>query len=149
MHVCLAPPGSGHRLKRPAPAVTLVLTACLLAAGCGRSDRPAGLRLVWSVAPDPPAVGPARISLHLSEPAEGRPLTGARVRLEGNMTHPGMAPVEAIAREVAPGRYQADLTLTMRGDWIVTVEAVPAEGGVLREDFALRVSAAGPVRAGG
>jgi len=138
MHLCLASAGSGHRLRR------LQLVLCLLAAGCAPREGPPDFRLVWTVDPDPPAVGPARLSLTLTHASDARPVTGARVRLEGNMTHPGMVPVWAEAHEIAPGRYQAELALTMRGDWIVTVEATPTSGGVFREDFPLRVTAAEP-----
>ena len=145
MHLCLAPPGSGHRLRRAAAACAVTLG--LLGAGCAQTDRPWQLTLSWTIAPDPPTVGPAKLSVTLTHDA--RPVTGARVRFEGNMSHPGMKPVLAEAREVAPGRYEAELGLTMRGDWIVTVEATPAEGGVFREDLALRVSAPGPTRKAG
>jgi hypothetical protein len=81
----------------------------------------------------------------LTHLGDGKPVTGARVRLEGSMTHPGMKPVLAAAREVAPGRYEADLALTMRGDWIVEVEATPEGGGVFTEAIPLQVSAGEPV----
>jgi hypothetical protein len=116
---------------RSTPAAGLVLL-CLAAAAC----RPPAaatpeIALAWSVAPDPPAVGPARLSLTLSESATGRPVEGARVRLEANMTHPGMKPVLATAREVEPGRYEAPLGLDMAGDWFLLVEARLRDGRTL------------------
>ena len=41
--------------------------------------------------------------------------------LEGNMTHPGMVPVFADAKETEPGRYQSTMELSMVGDWHVLV----------------------------
>lgn len=140
MHLCLAPAGGGHRLRRA--AAVCAVTLGLLAAGCAQPDRPSQLTLSWTIAPDPPSVGPARLSVTLTHDA--RPLTGARVRFEGNMTHPGMKPVRAEAREMAPGRYEAELGLTMGGDWIVSVEATPEGGDVLRNEIRLRVNAGAP-----
>ena len=36
---------------------------------------------------------------------------------EGNMSHPGMSPFFAEAKEVSSGRYQAQLQFWMAGDW--------------------------------
>lgn len=58
----------------------------------------------------------------------GQPVENAEVRLEGNMSHPGMAPVFGDAREVAPGRYQAPLDLTMAGDWFILAQITLRDG---------------------
>ena len=49
------------------------------------------------------------------------PSTGARLRLEGLMSHPGMAPVVAEVVERGDGAYDAPLQFTMAGDWILFV----------------------------
>ena len=72
--------------------------------------------------------GPARFLLMLTDKTTGQLVSGARVRIEGNMSHPGMQPVFDVAREVAPGRYEAKLELTMAGDWIVLVDATLPDG---------------------
>jgi hypothetical protein len=69
--------------------------------------------------------------------ATGRPLRGAAVRLEGNMSHAGMRPVFGTAREVAPGTYEAPLELTMGGDWFLLIDAKLPEGGTLRRQVDL------------
>jgi len=117
------------RSARPALLLLLGLTA-LLAAGCGpggdRVPETPEITAAWNVAPDPPRVGPVQVSLMLTE--GGQPVGGAEVRLEGNMSHPGMAPVFSGAREVAPGRYQAPLDLNMAGDWFVLAQITLRDG---------------------
>lgn len=113
-----------------------LLSLCLLS-GC----RPAGepqeeIGLEWAVTPSPPVTGTATVSLELAEKT-GEPIEGAEVRLEGNMTHPGMTPVFATAREVEPGRYEAPLELTMGGDWIVLVDARLRDGRTLQRELPL------------
>lgn len=80
------------------------------------------------ISPSPPRVGPNIINLKLTDFASSKPASGARVRLEGNMTHAGMTPIFADATEVEPGRYRATLELTMSGDWVVLVHAALPDG---------------------
>jgi hypothetical protein len=54
------------------------------------------------------------------------------------MSHPGMKPVLATAREVAPGQYEAALELTMAGDWYLLVEARLRDGRTLHRQIDLR-----------
>jgi hypothetical protein len=82
-------------------------------------------------------VGPATFSLKLSDSA-AKPLTGARVTLEGNMTHAGMTPVYAGATEVEPGRYRASLEFTMGGDWVVLVHAALPDGQKLERQLDIK-----------
>lgn len=116
----------GHGIGR---WVAVALVVCgLLLAGCARGGRDlpdVGLDLVLE--PSPPRIGPATVSLTLSDGA-GQPISGAQVELEGNMHHAGMVPVFAQAEEVAPGRYRADLAFTMGGDWFILVRADLPDG---------------------
>lgn len=122
----------------PAFLVAMGLVGALLLAGCRPSaDEAPGVRLEWSVRPEPPETGPAVVSLNLTDGDSGEPVAGARVRLEGTMSHPGMSPVFATAREIEPGRYRASIELTMAGDWILLVEAALADGRTLRRQVAL------------
>ncbi len=57
---------------------------------------------------------------------------------EGNMSHPGMAPVFADAREIAPGRYQSVIELSMAGDWYVLVHVSLADGRKLDQQLVTR-----------
>jgi hypothetical protein len=67
--------------------------------------------------------------------AFGKPVTGARIRLELNMTHAGMSPVFADAQEVEPGRYRANVQLTMAGDWSLFVDVTMANGDKVYQRF--------------
>ena len=113
------------RLARPAAATVLALTIGL--AACSRPEQSTGPRFDWQVTPAPPAVGPARIALAVHD-RNGRPVTGASLRLEAHMTHPGMRPVLADAAERAPGMYDATFTLTMAGEWVILVKGRLADG---------------------
>jgi hypothetical protein len=81
--------------------------------------------------PERPKVGMATATVKLAD-ADGQPVRGARVKLEGNMNHAGMRPVLAEAKEAGPGEYRADLEFTMGGDWFVLIDARLADGRQLR-----------------
>jgi hypothetical protein len=116
----------------------LALCAGLFLAGCQRRAEPggaaAGVSVEHEVEPRPPRVGTARVTLRVAD-ASGRPLGGARVRLEANMSHAGMRPVFAEAQEREPGRYQTELEFTMAGDWVVLVRLVLPDGREIERQF--------------
>jgi hypothetical protein len=110
-----------------------------LAAACHRTGNEEGnVVLASQVAPDPPRVGPGELTLTLTDRATGRPARGAAVRVEADMSHPGMKPVLATAREAAPGRYLAALGFTMAGDWVVLVDARWPDGRTLHRQLDVR-----------
>ena len=78
------------------------------------------------VEPQPPRVGPVTITVRVIQ--SGKPVTGAQTKLELNMSHAGMAPVFADAKEIEPGRYQAKVQLTMAGDWSLVVSVNMPDG---------------------
>ena len=82
-------------------------------------------------------VGRSTIAFTLKD-IPGKPVTGARVSLEGNMSHAGMAPVFAEATEVDPGRYRGVVEFSMAGDWIITVHARLADGRQVQRDFEVK-----------
>jgi hypothetical protein len=95
--------------------------------GCrSPSDPLADLALTLEVYPKPPRVGQATVILTLQH--AGERVTGAQLRVEGDMLHPGMAPVFADAAEIEPGRYRATIDLSMAGDWIVLVHVALPDG---------------------
>ncbi|HKI05697.1 MAG TPA: FixH family protein [Thermoanaerobaculia bacterium] len=128
------PSARGHGLRR-----TVLLLACL-AAGCSpAADSASTIALDWRVTPSAPAAGPATVSLTLTDTRSGQPLAGAEVRIEGDMSHPGMKPVFGTAREAAPGRYEAPITFTMAGDWVLVADARLGDGRTFQRQMALRV----------
>lgn len=54
------------------------------------------------------------------------------------MSHAGMVPVFAEAREIGPGRYQSSLELSMAGDWNVTVHVTMLDGRKLDHEFEIK-----------
>jgi len=62
------------------------------------------------------------------------------------MSHAGMVPVFADAPEVFPGRYRANMELTMAGDWVVLVKITFPGGEKVDRQFPITVSNAEGVR---
>jgi hypothetical protein len=93
--------------------------SCLTA--CSRGDPADSIRISWTLDPSPPAVGLPIIATLTIRDTDQKPVTGARLRLEGLMSHPGMAPVVAAVVERGNGNYEAALRFTMAGDWILLV----------------------------
>ena len=82
-------------------------------------------------------MGQVTITLRLTDSA-GTPVKGARMKLEGNMSHAGMVPVFAEAKETEPGRYQATLELSMAGDWYVLVTATLSDNRKFERQFEIK-----------
>ena len=113
-----------------------VACACaLLGVACRLTEPTPDLRVEHEISPSPPRVGATTVNLKLTDFASSKPLSGARVRLEGNMTHAGMTPVFADAQEVEPGRYRATLEFTMGGDWVVLVRLTLPDGRKIERQF--------------
>jgi hypothetical protein len=112
---------------RVAPRAHLrVLIAALVVcssglAGCGRTEPADAVRVSWTLDPSPPLAGTPIVARLTLRDAEQKPIIGARLRLEGMMSHPGMAPVSAAVTEKGNGEYEAPLQFTMAGDWILLV----------------------------
>ena len=58
------------------------------------------------------------------------------------MSHAGMVPVFADARETEPGRYQSTVELTMAGDWFILVHVTLIDGRKLDRQFEIKGVAA-------
>jgi len=113
------------------PGFAAALVAlCLVSLVSCRSEATGGGGATISLDISPNAVvgQPAVVTVVASD-ASGAPITDARVEVEGNMRHAGMAPVIAQAAEVSAGRYAAsDFVFTMGGDWVVTARVVLPDG---------------------
>jgi YtkA-like len=119
----------------------------LLAAGLSSCTRVAGVPprvdVAWTLSPSTPVVGPAILTITLRGPA-GDAVTGATVHLEGHMSHAGMAPVMADAREQPAGVYDIPFAFTMPGDWVLLVSvALPGGARVERRIEVAHVRPAG------
>jgi hypothetical protein len=112
------------------------LLLLVAAAGCQQKADEADVKVKMQVEPSPPKVGTAKVTLELRD-ADDRPVEGATVKLEGNMSHAGMKPSFADARQQKPGVYEADLELTMAGDWYVVVSGKLADGKKFEKKLAL------------
>ena len=95
------------------------------------------LTLTHEVSPQPPRIGPSTITLKVAD-ASGKPATGIRMRVEGNMSHAGMTPVFADAKETDPGRYSSTMELAMAGDWYVVVHMTLPDGRKLERQFEIK-----------
>lgn len=60
------------------------------------------------------------------------------MKLEANMSHPGMTPVFAEAKEIEPGRYHSSIELSMAGDWVVLVYSTLADGRKVERQFEIK-----------
>lgn len=110
-------------------ALALLVLLLLIGAACGRSaSGEGGEDYTVNITASPTTVGPATVSVSLRD-ADGTPLTGATVKIEGNMSHAGMKPVFSDAHEVGNGDYATDdFEFTMGGDWIITASITLADG---------------------
>lgn len=107
-----------------APLAALLLAGLAACGGAGGAPPP---RVEWSLEPTPPRVGAVTLRFSLAD-AAGAPLELESVEVEANMSHPGMVPELAAARGLGAGRYEAELELTMGGDWFLLFRGALPDG---------------------
>jgi YtkA-like len=123
-------------LKRNSLVAVCVCLA--IVQGCRhRNETAADLTFTHEVSPQPPRTGQVTITFGLTD-TSGTAVTGARIKLEGNMSHAGMAPVFADAKEIEPGRYQSTMELSMAGDWYVSARVTLADGRQFDREFEVK-----------
>lgn len=132
-----------QRLAYVRLSVLLLLgVAALFVTECSRpGDASPVVTVEHAISPEPPRVGPATVILKLAD-AAARPVSGARITVEADMSHPGMAPVFEEASETGPGEYRAHLKFAMAGDWVVLLHVRLPGGQTLDRQF--NVSGVGP-----
>jgi hypothetical protein len=109
--------------------------AALAGAGCSRRDAASAVVTVeHAVSPEPPKVGPATVILKLAD-TTARPVPGARITIEAEMSHAGMPPVFEGASETGPGEYRAHLKFAMAGDWVILLHIRLPGGQTLERQF--------------
>jgi YtkA-like len=123
-------------IPSPLLAVVAALFLAFVVTACSKpTESTPAVTIEHEISPQPVRVGPATVQLRLADATSRKPVTGARIRLEGNMTHAGMSPVLAQAKETEPGRYQAILDLSMPGDWILLTHITLAGGQKLERQL--------------
>jgi YtkA-like len=68
-----------------------------------------------------------------------KPISRAAVKVEADMSHPGMSPVFSEAVEIAPGSYQSHLELNMGGDWVVLLHIKLSDARKMERQMDVRV----------
>jgi hypothetical protein len=118
--------------------ITFTLAALLALAGC-HPAAPAfdDLVIESEILPQPVETGPIILNLTARDVASRR-VTGARIELEGDMSHPGMAPVFGRATEGAEGHYSGRLDLPMGGDWVILMHVTLAGGQKIERQIDLK-----------
>src|SRR5215475_15496298 len=110
----------------------------LFAVACQRKHTPwLSSVIFFEYSPQPPRAGSTTVAIVIKDPKLS-PVVGAYVNFEADMSHPGMAPVFAVAKEVKPGRYESTLTLGMAGDWVILVHGSLPSGEKLERQFDLK-----------
>ncbi len=124
-----APPSRTVRTPPRLAAALVLLGAVLALAACKPSGDGAASNAITVTArlADEARAGLVPVVIEVSE--GGAPVLGAKVEVEGDMTHAGMAPATATATEVGGGTYRVDdLVLGMAGDWILSVKVTTTSG---------------------
>lgn len=109
-------------------SLTLLLS---LIAGCESGRQTPLTDSDWRTAPSPPVVGPAKFNFWLRTPTGGA-VNCREVRVEANMTHPGMQPVFATAKRNDAGEFEASFRFTMAGDWYLALECREPGGRIFQ-----------------
>jgi hypothetical protein len=121
-------------LRHTHKGIVLVAFAFLvfvISGGCSKpSGRSPSISMDLDISPQPTRVGPATVTLRLTDVAR-KPVTGARITIEGDMSHPGMSPVFGQAEEFEAGRYQGQIGFAMAGDWILLFHITLSDGRTL------------------
>lgn len=128
---------TGYRSLKVTCALAIAAACAVIACHKRSADPDPAITLEHEITPLPARVGSERITLTLKDPS-GRAITSAQVSIEGDMSHPGMGPVFAEAKETEPGRYQADLEFSMAGDWVILVHSKLPDGRKLERQFEVK-----------
>ncbi|MFN8444944.1 MAG: FixH family protein [Caldilineaceae bacterium] len=102
----------------------LTLFIVLFLASCGSSSGSTS-DLHVSLASAPEGRNGSYLTVNLTD-KDGKPVTDAKVGLQGDMTHAGMAPIiaDAVSDDAdgaADGVYRVPFAFNMAGDWVITV----------------------------
>jgi YtkA-like len=122
--------------------VTALLLVCGCACACDR--RASEITATWTIEPTPPVAGAATLVRLTLRHDDGTAVRGAKLKIEGHMSHPGMTPVVADVMERGNGAYEARLHLSMPGDWLFVVTGELVDGRRIMKDVAVPSVRPGP-----
>ena len=130
---------AGRRAAAPQlHGMMLALVCGVAGVGCHRAvDTSSGIQVKEDITPQPVRVGPAAVSVELSD-ASRKPVSHAAIMVEADMSHPGMSPVFAEAKETAPGLYRAQFEFSMAGDWVMLLHVKLADGRRIERQMDVR-----------
>ncbi|HYL99511.1 MAG TPA: FixH family protein [Blastocatellia bacterium] len=111
-----------------------LLFACVWTSCHRRTEAQAAVTVEHEITPQPARVGTATITLKVADGAQ-KEVKGAHITVEGDMSHAGMAPVFAEAKETSPGQYQAPMNFSMGGDWVVLLHITLPGGQKVEQQF--------------
>jgi hypothetical protein len=116
----------------------ILLFVVLALSGCkARALRADDVLFSSAVPPESYSVGPASLSFTLRD-ASGKPIDGAELSLEGDMSHPGIRPSLGRVEGRGQGVYAGKLDLTRAGDWFVRVWGTLPGGRSFERTVALK-----------
>jgi hypothetical protein len=124
---------------RPFCLITLVVVL-FGGVACNKHQATPGFAIDTAFSPEPARIGRESVTVRMKDSA-ARPVTGAHLMVEGNMSHAGMAPVFGEGKEIEPGRYEANLDLSMRGSWVISLHVRLASGEKIERQIPIEVKA--------
>ena len=104
-------------------------------ASCRRATSADGISITSDITPKPVLVGTATVHVKVMDGLH--PVSNALVELEGDMSHPGMAPAFGNAKALGSGEYEGLLNLNMPGDWVVMIHVKLLDGRKLEREVPL------------
>lgn len=121
------------------------LLVLVFAAACGsqnESNSALNLDIQLRLEPENPSVGLSTLILSVHD-ENGQAVSDAQISIMGNMSHEGMARVEASSNTGENGIYNIPFEWTMGGDWFLDVTVNLANnGGSTDKRFVVFVNAA-------
>jgi YtkA-like len=130
----------GRRARLFARSCGLVCASVALffCAACHRKEASSQVVSIdYTIAPQPPRIGEMTATFSIAD-SEGKPMVGAHLTVEADMSHAGMSPVFSDAKEVEWGHYQSRLILGMAGDWVILLHGFLPGGEKLERQFDLK-----------
>ena len=128
---------SAGRLARVCVA-TGVAACCVGAFACAREA--ANVTARWTTDPASASTATATSVRVVLKHPDGKAVSGAKLRIEAHMTHPGMQPLVSDATERESGTYESRVNLSMAGRWVLVVTGTLADGRRLVQQTEITVA---------